>query len=86
MAGLDDTNPRARQVQVELLRAMPVWRKVQLWGELNEAARQLALSGLRSRFPQADEAELKRRLADLLLGPELAERVYGPLRTTGHDC
>jgi len=39
----------------------------------------LALSGLRQRHPQASEDELRRHLADLWLGPELAARVYGPL-------
>ncbi len=46
--------------------------------QLNQSVRLLALSGLRQRYPQADPGELRRRLADLVLGPELAERVYGP--------
>jgi hypothetical protein len=37
----------------------------------------LALTGLRSRFPQASEAELRLKLACLLLGDELARKVYG---------
>ncbi|MGC9468258.1 MAG: hypothetical protein ACP5HS_06690 [Anaerolineae bacterium] len=76
---LSDTGPEAETVRLRLLRAAPIWRKVALWGELNAAARALALSGLRTRYPEASEAELRRRLADLLLGPELATRVYGPL-------
>ncbi len=44
---------------------------------MNAAARQLALQGLRARHPDADQAQLNRFLADLLLGPELAGRVYG---------
>ena len=49
-------------------------------GQLNATVRTFALAGLRQRHPQADEAELRRRLADLLLGPELASRAYGPLK------
>jgi hypothetical protein len=41
------------------------------------------LSGLRQRYPQATPEEL-RRLADLLLGPELAARAYGPLPEPEH--
>jgi hypothetical protein len=41
-------------------------------------SRRLALAGLRERFPNASESELRRRLATLLLGPELAAKVYGP--------
>ncbi len=82
---LSDTDPEAEAVQLRLLRAAPAWRKLALWAELNAAARALALSGLRGRYPQASEAELRRRLADLLLGPELAARVYGPLSEAARD-
>lgn len=47
---------------------------------LNASARVLALSGLRSRHPGASQAELRRRLADLLLGEDLALKVYGELQ------
>jgi hypothetical protein len=80
MTGLfPDTSPDAQRVQVELLRRAPAWRKLELLGRLNAMARTLALSGLQQRYPAATPAELRRRLADLLLGPELAARVYGPL-------
>jgi hypothetical protein len=39
----------------------------------------LALAGLRQRFPQEDDERIRRRLADLLLGEEMALKVYGPL-------
>jgi len=32
---------------------------------------------LRARFPQSSEGELRRKLAGLLLGEELARNVYG---------
>jgi hypothetical protein len=35
------------------------------------------LAGLRSRFPQAGDGELRFKLAVLLLGEELAQKVYG---------
>ena len=73
-----DTRPEAERVQVELLRQAPAWRKLQMVDQLNQAARMLALSGLRQRYPHATPAELRRRLADLMLGAELAARVYGP--------
>ncbi len=82
---LSDTDPKAKALQLQMLRDVPVWRKVALWAELNATARALALSGLRARYPRADEAELRRRLADVLLGPELATRVYGPLPERPYD-
>jgi len=74
-----DTSPEAEAVLLKLLREAPAWRKLKMVAELNETVRQLALSGLRSRYPQASARELRRRLADILLGPELAAKVYGPL-------
>jgi len=82
---LSDTHPEAEAVRLQLLRAAPVWRKLQLLGQLNAAAQSLALSGLRVRYPHAGEAELRRRLADLLLGSDLAARVYGGLPEDFHD-
>lgn len=52
---------------------------MQMLAGLNTAARQLAISGLRMRYPQADETELRRRLAELLLGEELGRKFYGDL-------
>ena len=80
-----DTSPAAEQVQMELLRRAPTGRKLYMVAQMNLTVRRLALSGLRERYPLAGEAELRRRLADLLLGPELAAKVYGPLQEMPHD-
>jgi len=74
-----DTRPEAEAVLLDLLRQAPPWRKLHMVAELNRAVRTLALSGLRARYPEASPEELRRRLADILLGPELAEKAYGPL-------
>lgn len=50
---------------------------------LSEMVRTLALSGLHTRHPEAGGARLQRRLADLLLGPDLAAKAYGPLQHEG---
>jgi hypothetical protein len=73
-----DTSPHIEQMQIERLRQMPAWRKLALVGEMNRTVRDLALTGLRQRHPHDTPAQRQRRLADLLLGPELAARVYGP--------
>ena len=75
---LTDTSAEAERVQIEILRSMPSWRKFQLWNDLNMAMRQVALAGLRERYPSAPPEELRRRLATILLGPELARQAYGP--------
>lgn len=77
-ARFSDTSPEAEAVQMDILRSMPVWRKLELVSELTMTARGLTLAGLRERFPDASPQELHRRLATLLLGPGLAAKVYGP--------
>ena len=73
-----DTHPEAEQVLIALLRQASVPRKLEMWGQMQAAARMLAWQGLRARHPGDTEAQLRRRMADLLLGPELAARAYGP--------
>ena len=72
-----DTRPEAERLHIDLIRQAPVWRRVELAGRMYEAVKTLAMSGLR-RHPHATPEELRRLLADLLLGPELAMRAYGP--------
>jgi hypothetical protein len=74
-----DTDPQAEAVLIALLRQASPARKLAMVGELNTAVRTLVLAGLRHRFPDAGPAELQRRLADLLLGPDLAGQVYASL-------
>lgn len=73
-----DTHPDIERMQIERLRQMPSWRKMALMAGMSESVRTLALAGLRQRHPSDTPAQRRRRLADLLLGPELAARAYGP--------
>ncbi len=73
-----DTSPAVEAVQFKLYREAPAWKKWRAVCSLNATARTLATSGLRRRYPEATPEMLRRLLADIMLGPELAERVYGP--------
>ncbi len=72
-----DTHPKMEALQIQLWRQSSPTQKMNMLAQLNAAARLLALTGLRSQYPQATEMEIRRKLADLLLGEELAARVYG---------
>ena len=74
-----DTAPEAEAVLIRLLRQAPTWRKLEMVDQLNRSVKLLALTGLRQRFPLEDDERIRRRLADLLLGEEMALKVYGPL-------
>ncbi len=73
-----DTTPEAEAILFKLWREAPAWRKLQMMEALNKSARQLSLIGLKQRHPNASPEELRRRLATIVLGEELATRVYGP--------
>jgi hypothetical protein len=74
-----DTDPKMESLQIQLWRQASPTRKMQMLAQLNASAAILALAGLRSHFPSATEAELRRRLADLLLGEDLARKIYGAI-------
>ena len=73
-----DTSPEIEAFQIQQLRKMPAWRKMALMSDMSRSVQTLALAGLRQRYPDDTPDQRRRRLADLLLGPELAARVYGP--------
>jgi len=73
-----DTSPEIERIEIELLRSLPSWRKFQMVNEMIVTTRKLMLAGLQKRFPKATPDELNRRLATMLLGRELATKVYGP--------
>jgi len=75
-----DTHPKMEALQIQLWRQASPTRKMEMLAQLNASVRLLALTCLRSRYPNASEAELRRKLADLLLGEELAHKVYGDMK------
>ena len=75
-----DTDPKVEALQIKMWRQASPTRKMHMLAQLNASVRILALAGLRSRYPNATETELRRRLADLLLGEELARKVYGEMK------
>ena len=75
-----DTDPAAEAVQLEIYRSMPPGQKIKLTLQAIDWNRAAVTAGLRRRYPNADDAEIRRRLCGLTLGEELATKVYGPLK------
>ncbi len=67
-----DTRPEAEAVLIDLLRKTPPWRKLEMVFQMNEAVQTMMLSGLRDRYPGDSPDLIHRKMAELLLGPELA--------------
>ena len=74
-----DTSPEAENVMLDIYRRMPVRRKIELVDDAIRTGRQLAMAGLRSRHPHETLERLRRRLFGIMLGKDLAKKVYGPL-------
>ncbi len=75
--GISDTDPEVERKLIELTRTMPDWKKIEQVFSLIETTRALSMAGLRKRYPQASEEELKKRLAALVLDRETVIKVYG---------
>lgn len=73
-----DTSPEAEAVLISLMQEAPPWRKLQMVDQMNQTVKMLLMAGLRDRHPQASDDQLRRFLASLLLGEELASKAYGP--------
>ncbi len=71
-----DTSSAIEQRQVEAWRHMSPAEKAALVVGLTQAVFELALAGVRQRYPDASPREHFLRLAIITLGPELAARVY----------
>ena len=75
-----DTHPKMEQMQIELIRRMPSWKKLSIVNGLNETVKTLAIAGIKQRKPDATPEQIQRLLADLMLGKELAQKVYDHAR------
>ena len=71
-----DTHPKMEALQIELIRRMPSCKKMAMVDSLNETVKALALGGIRQRHPDATPEQLRRMLAEMMLGAELARKVY----------
>ena len=55
---------------------MTTWKKFAIVDGLNETVKTLAVSGIKQRHPNATPQQVHRMLAELMLGAELARKVY----------
>jgi hypothetical protein len=72
-----DTSPELEALRFDLYRRMTPEQKARRVSDLTLGACQLAITGLKQRYPKAGAAELLLRLAVLRLGAETVARAYG---------
>lgn len=72
----EDTDEAAERRLIELSRQMPEEKKLRLVFSQVETGRQLAMAGLKNRYPEASPQELKKRYAALVLDRETVMKIY----------
>jgi hypothetical protein len=75
-----DTHPKMEALQIEIIRRMPTWKKIAIVDDLNETVKTLAMSGIKLRHPNATPEQARRMLVEMMLGEELARKVYDHAR------
>jgi hypothetical protein len=73
----EDTDEATERKLIELTRRLPDEKKLWLIFDQIEMGRQLSMGGLKRRYPQASQEELKKRFAALVLDRETVMKVYG---------
>ena len=71
-----DTDPKIEQIQIELLRKVSPTRKFEMVAQMNNTVRTFMFAGLKRRNPEATPEMLRRMFAELLLGEDLARKVF----------
>jgi hypothetical protein len=72
----EDTDEATELKLIELTRQMTDEKKLRLLFSQIETGRQLSMAGLKNRYPQAAQEELKKRYAALVLDRETVVKVY----------
>ena len=72
-----DTNPKARECQLELMRRASTAEKIGAVRSLTRTVATLSRRALRRRRPDATEAEIDRAFVELHYGAELAQKLLG---------
>ena len=74
---LERTDPEIERLIIEAIRRMSPAEKMGRISSLNQTLELLALSGIRARYPEADEWECKLRAASRRVPPELLKKAFG---------
>jgi hypothetical protein len=74
---MDDTHPAVAKMIIDGYRRMTPAEKLARCGDLSSAVRQLSAARIRAEHPEADEREVRVRVAALLYPAELLRRAVG---------
>jgi hypothetical protein len=72
-----DTHPKIEAMLIEAYRKMTMAEKFRKIANMNRTGDMLAMADVRSRYPDADEYELRLRVASRRIPAELMRRAFG---------
>lgn len=70
-----DTSEEAEAIMFELLSKKTFAEKWEMVSDMNKTVRLLAFAGLRDKYPDENENQLRIRFAELFYGEEIASRI-----------
>ena len=82
MIGMDQyewrkMSPVAREKYLDILRRMPLSKRLRIAVEHSEFIHELMKAGIRGRNPGIGEEDVRREMIRLTLPPEIVKKVYG---------
>ena len=80
-----DTSAEAEQFMFDALRKRSSAEKLQMVSQMNATVRALAMSGLRTRFPEDSELQLKIKLVEQYYGEQIAAEIGKKLKKSPHE-
>ena len=72
-----DVSEAVDRAMFEHLRSLTPTQRLRMAVRATQALHRLSIAGLKARFPNASEDELRHRAAALRVGPEWMRRVFG---------
>lgn len=74
---LDRMRPEVREKYLEIVRAIPLGRKLELTAEFCDTTREWVMAGIRAQHPDFSEEDIRREYIRRNLSPALRRKVYG---------
>ncbi len=74
---IDRMPPKVREKYLEILRAIPIGRRIEITAEFCDATRELMVAGIRLANPDISDDALRKEVIRRTLPEDLRKRVYG---------
>jgi hypothetical protein len=75
---MNDTSPEMEAHRLQLIRAMPLEERAKRILDLMTTARRFMIAGILAKHPGASDGEIRLKLAERVLEPELVEKYFSP--------